>query len=32
MEFIADIKVSLYSLQVDVKVTREALSAVCHFE
>ena len=32
MAFIADIKVSLYYSQVDVAVTREALSVICHCE
>ena len=32
MAFIADIKVSLYSSQVDVTVTREALSVVSYCE
>ena len=32
MAFITDIKVSLYSSQVDVTLTREVLAVVCHSE
>ena len=32
MTVIADIKVSLYSSQADMTVTRETLSVVCHCE